>query len=163
MWSHAIFTFFAYTHWVVQMKVCKFSSFNVFMGPLCGMLPTPQDLMPKTYKSWLEINRTKGGFHISNFPLASDWRWSHSTWAFAWAWRILGNFVIGLHAHHLKCMHSFEHGLNNVDTFHKSRDNQICFFLPWGHAFSWGVRWVTTWWHMQWNMCQFFTPTLTPT
>jgi hypothetical protein len=76
---------------------------------------------------------------------------------------LFGHFVIGLHACHLKCMHSFEHGLDNVDLFHKSKDNQICLFLPWGHASFWGVRWVTTWWHMQWNMCQFCTFTLTPT
>lgn len=67
-----------------RWRFWKSSSFNAFMGPSCGMLPTPQDLMPKTYKSWLEINWTLGGFYFLNFPLASDWRWSHSTWAFAW-------------------------------------------------------------------------------
>ncbi len=44
------FTFFAYAHKVMQMKICKSSSFSMRLWALCGMLPTPQDLMPKTYK-----------------------------------------------------------------------------------------------------------------
>jgi hypothetical protein len=45
-------------------------------------------------------------------------------------------FVIGLHVHHLKCMYSFEHGLDDMTPFHELKGYWIWLFLFQGCAFS---------------------------
>jgi hypothetical protein len=118
-------------HRMVWMKVCRFSSFSMCMWALCRMLPTPQDWVSKTCKSWCETNYTKKDFCTLDFPCTSTWRWSHFARAFTWVKQFpFGHFIIESHAHHFKCVHSFEGGIGNKAPPQKSKDNHIWLFLP---------------------------------
>jgi hypothetical protein len=161
--SHTIFSLFAYMHRMVWMRVCKFSSFSMCMWALCKMLPTHQDWVSKTCKSWCETNYTKKGFCTLDFPCTSTWRWSHFAWAFTWVKQFpFRHLIIESHAHHFKCVNSFEGDIGNKAPPQKSKDNHIWLFLPQRCAPSWGVRWTTISKCMQWSTCQLCTPTSTP-
>jgi len=79
-----------------------------------------QDWTPKTCNNQSKAKCTKGSFCTSNFFLqviGSD-PISHGP-SCKLEQLPFDHFVIGLHVHHLRCMYSFEHGLDDMTPFHE--------------------------------------------
>jgi hypothetical protein len=132
-------------------------------GHYVGCSQHPKIECPRLAKVDVKLTTPKGVFCTLDFRCTSIWRWPHFAWAFTWVKQFpFGHFIIESHAHHFKCVHSFEGGSGNKAPLQKSKDNHIWLFLPQCCAPYWGVRWTTISKCMQWSTCQLCTPTSTP-
>jgi len=83
---HAGFNCRAYTQWVNQIILCKFSSFSIHDVASGSTLPMPQALRPNTFNNCSEANSTKVGFGSGGQCFATATRWFHLRSALARTW-----------------------------------------------------------------------------